>query len=80
MRTCWVFDHPAHVRLLAPFLRSGTATDVIVATNRHEVRQLIESSEGVLPRRQIIWVERPVGKGRLRIAWKRMRTVRQELR
>jgi predicted glycosyltransferase len=80
MRTCWVFDHPAHVRLLAPFLRSGTATDVIVATNRHEVRKLMESSEGVLPRRQIIWVERPVGKGRLRIAWKRMRTVRQELR
>ncbi len=80
MRTCWVFDHPAHVRLLAPFLRAGTATDVIVATNRHEVRQLIESSEGVLPRRQIIWVERPVGKGRFRAAWKRMRTVRQELR
>jgi predicted glycosyltransferase len=72
MRTCWVFDHPAHVRLLAPFLRSGTATDVIVATDRHEVRQLMESSEGVLPRRQIIWVERPVGR--------RMRTVRQELK
>jgi predicted glycosyltransferase len=80
MRTCWVFDHPAHVRLLAPFLRSGTATDVIVATDRHEVRQLMESSEGVLPRRQIIWVERPVGKGRFRTAWRRMRTVRQELK
>ena len=80
MRTCWVFDHPAHVRLLAPFLRSGTASDVIIATNRHEVRQLIESSEGVLPRRQTIWVERPVGKGRYRTAWKRMRTVRQELK
>ena len=80
MRTCWVFDHPAHVRLLAPFLRSGTESDVIIATNRHEVRQLIESSEGVLPRRQTIWVERPVGKGRYRTAWKRMRTVRQELK
>ena len=80
MRTCWVFDHPAHVRLLAPFLRSGTASDVIIATNRHEVRQLMESSEGVLPRRQTIWVERPVGKGRYRTAWKRMRTVRQELK
>ena len=80
MRTCWVFDHPAHVRLLAPFLRSGTAHDVIIATNRPEVRQLMESSEGVLPRRQTIWVERPVGKGRFRIAWNRMRTVRQELR
>ena len=80
MRTCWVFDHPAHVRLLAPFLRSGTPTDVIVATDRHEVRQLMGSSEGVLPRRQIIWVERPVGKGRFRTAWGRMRTVRQELK
>lgn len=80
MRTCWVFDHPAHVRLLAPFLRSGTESDVIIATNRHEVRQLMESSEGVLPRRQTIWVERPVGKGRYRTAWKRMRTVRQELK
>ena len=80
MRTCWVFDHPAHVRLLAPFLRSGTASDVIIATNRYEVRQLMESSEGVLPRRQTIWVERPVGKGRYRTAWKRMRTVRQELK
>ena len=80
MRTCWVFDHPAHVRLLAPFLRSGTASDVIIATNRPEVRQLMESSEGVLPRRQTIWVERPVGKGRYRTAWKRMRTVRQELK
>ena len=80
MRTCWVFDHPAHVRLLAPFLRSGTASDVIIATNRHEVRQLMESSEGVLPRRQTIWVERPVGKGRYRTAWKRMRTVRQEIK
>ena len=80
MRTCWVFDHPAHVRLLAPFLRSGSATDVIIATNREEVRQLMESSEGVLPRRQIIWVDRPVGKRRFRIAWNRMRTVRKELR
>ena len=80
MRTCWVFDHPAHVRLLAPFLRSGTAADIIVATDRCEVRQLMESSEGVLPRRQIVWVGRPVGKGRFRTAWKRMRTVRQELR
>ena len=80
MRTCWVFDHPAHVRLLAPFLRSGTESDVIIATNRYEVRQLMESSEGVLPRRQTIWVERPIGKGRYRTAWKRMRTVRQELK
>ncbi len=80
MRTCWVLDHPAHVRLLAPFIRSGTTSDVLIATNRSEVRQLLESSEGVLPRRQQIWVERPIGKKRARIAWKRMRQVRQFLK
>jgi len=80
MRTCWVLDHPAHVRLLAPFIRSGTTSDVLIATNRSEVRQLLESSEGVLPRRQQIWVERPVGQKRGRIAWKRMRQVRRFLK
>ncbi len=79
MRTCWVLDHPAHVRLLAPFIRSGSTSDVLVATNRKEVRQLLDSSEGVLPKRQLIWVERPIGKKRLRIAWKRMREVRNFL-
>jgi len=80
MRTCWVLDHPAHVRLLAPFIRSGTTSDVLIATNRSEVRQLLESSEGVLPRRQQIWVERPIGQKRARVAWKRMRQVRQFLK
>ena len=80
MRTCWVLDHPAHVRLLAPFIRSGATSDVVVATNRTEVRHLLESSEGVLPKRQQIWVERPIGSKRARIAWKRMRQVRQFLK
>ena len=80
MRTCWILDHPAHVRLLAPFIRSGSTSDVLVATNRKEVRQLLDSSEGVLPKRQLIWVERPIGKKRLRIAWKRMREVRSFLK
>ena len=80
MRTCWVLDHPAHVRLLAPFIRSGSTADVLVATDRKEVRQLLDSSEGVLPKRQLIWVERPIGKKRLRIAWKRMREVRSFLK
>ena len=80
MRTCWVLDHPAHVRLLAPFIRSGSTSDVLVATDRKEVRQLMDSSEGVLPKRQLIWVERPIGKKRLRIAWKRMREVRSFLK
>ena len=80
MRTCWVLDHPAHVRLLAPFIRSGSTSDVIIATDRVEVRQLLDSSEGVLPKRQQLWVERPVGQQRVRIAWKRMRTVRSFLK
>ena len=79
MRTCWVLDHPAHVRLLAPFIRSGTTSDVVIATNRVEVRQLLKSSEGVLPKRQQLWVERPIGPKRLRLAWKRMRNARRFL-
>lgn len=80
MRTCWVLDHPAHVRLLAPFIRSGTTSDVLIATDRVEVRQLLDSSEGVLPKRQQLWVERPIGPKRVRVAWKRMRSVRRFLK
>ena len=80
MRTCWVLDHPAHVRLLAPFIRSGTTSDVLIATDRVEVRQLLDSSEGVLPKRQQLWVERPTGPKRVRVAWKRMRSVRRFLK
>ncbi|CAI8333650.1 MAG: Uncharacterised protein [Candidatus Poseidoniaceae archaeon] len=80
MRTCWVLDHPAHVRLLAPFIRSGTTSDVLIATNRVEVRKLLESSEGVLPKRQQLWVERPIGTKRVHLAWKRMRSVRRFLK
>ena len=68
MRTCWVLDHPAHVRLLAPFMRAGQSNDVIIATNRIEVKSLIEQGDGYLPRRQTHWVERPVGDGRRRKA------------
>ena len=57
MRTCWVLDHPAHVRLLAPFLRAGRSDDVLIATQRHEVERLLEHGDGHIPRRQIHWVE-----------------------
>ena len=80
MRTCWVLDHPAHVRLLAPFVRSGSTSDVLIATDRKEVHQLLDASEGVLPKRQHLWVQRPIGSKRVRIAWKRMRTVRSFLK
>ncbi|MEL0332142.1 MAG: hypothetical protein VW982_08010, partial [Candidatus Poseidoniales archaeon] len=63
MRTCWVLDHPAHVRLLAEFLRNGTTADLIVACERPEVRAMVEQGDGRLPRRQTLWVPRPVGEG-----------------
>ena len=73
MRTCWVLDHPAHVRLLAPFMRSQN-DDVIIATNRFEVKSLVEQGDGYLPRRQTHWVERPVGEGKRRKALNRWRS------
>ncbi|MGY8735782.1 MAG: hypothetical protein ACKVHN_06970, partial [Candidatus Poseidoniales archaeon] len=61
MRTCWVLDHPAHVRLLAPFIRSGQSNDIIIACDRIEVRNLLENADGILPRRQKTWVQRAIG-------------------
>ena len=74
MRTCWVLDHPAHVRLLAPFLRCSNNNDVIIATKRKEVEQMIEQGDGHIPRRQIHWVERPVGDKKRRKALNRWRS------
>ena len=74
MRTCWVLDHPAHVRLLAPFLRCSNNNDVIIATKRKEVEQMIEHGDGHIPRRQIHWVERPVGDKKRRKALDRWRS------
>ena len=47
MRTCWVLDHPAHVRLLAPLLRCSNNNDVIIATKRQEVQTMIEQGEEI---------------------------------
>ncbi len=74
MRTCWVLDHPAHVRLLAPFLRSSNNNDLIIATRRREVEVMINQGDGHIPRRQIHWVERPVGNKRRRKALNRWRS------
>ena len=74
MRTCWVLDHPAHVRLLAPLLRCSNNNDVIIATKRKEVEDLIEQGDGHIPRRQIHWVERPVGEKKRRKAISRWRS------
>ena len=80
MRTCWVLDHPAHVRLLAEFLRNGTTADLIVACERPEVRTMLEQGDGRLPRRQTLWVPRPVGDGRKRKAVYRLRSVQRFLK
>ena len=80
MRTCWVLDHPAHVRLLAPFLREGSTADLIVACERSEVRAMLEQGDGRLPRRQTLWVPRPVGEGRKRKAVYRLRSVQRFLK
>jgi len=81
MATGWVIDHPAHARLFAPLMREQShANDVIIATERDEVRAMIEHSDGHLPRRRTVWVPRPIGKGKWRKAWKRTRIANKALR
>lgn len=80
MRTCWVLDHPAHVRLLAPFLRAGQSNDVIIATRRPEVEGLLDHGDGNVPRRQTHWVNRPVGPSKRRLALGRWRSSHSFLR
>ena len=80
MRTCWVIDHPAHARLLAKVMRSGSTADLIVATERPEVRTMLAHGDGRLPRRQTLWVQRPVGEGRYRKALHRLRSVQRFLK
>lgn len=77
MRTCWVLDHPAHVRLLATLMRESSTADLIVACERSEVRAMVEGGDGRLPRRQTLWVPRPVGEGRYRKAMFRIRSVQR---
>ena len=80
MATGWVIDHPAHARLLAPIMRELSETDdVIIACDRKEVRSMIENCDGHLPRRETVWVPRPVGKGKWRNAWKRSRISKKAL-
>ena len=55
-------------------MRAGQSNDVIIATNRVEVQNLIEQGDGHIPRRQIHWVERPVGEARRRKALARWRS------
>ncbi|MBT3971425.1 MAG: hypothetical protein HOE92_04310 [Euryarchaeota archaeon] len=82
--TCWVIDHPAHAQAFMPFIRNGNTADLFICCDRPDVRHLIESGEGILPRRQVLWVPRPTGirmgkLKRLTIAYKRYKMVRREL-
>jgi hypothetical protein len=54
--------------------------DVIIACDRKEVRSMIENCDGHLPRRETVWVPRPVGKGKWRNAWKRSRISKKALK
>ena len=83
--TCWVIDHPAHAQALLPFIRQGSTDDLIIATRRPDVEHLLATGEGVLPRRETLWVERPVGPevgkiARLLLARRRITLVRQALK
>jgi len=74
MATGWVIDHPAHARLLAPMIREmSSPEDVFIACDRFEVRSMLEFSDGHLPRRKTVWVPRPIGKGKWKKAYSRMR-------
>ena len=86
--TCWVIDHPAHAQALLPFIREGPTCDLIILTERAEIKHLVESSEGIMPRREQAWVKRAIVTQRsgfwrwwnsFRLAQRRMRTVRERL-
>ena len=83
--TCWVIDHPAHAQALLPFIKQGSTDDIIIATSRPDVEHLLATSEGVMPRREMLWVERPAGYKvgkitQLLRARRRIRLVRQVLK
>mgnify|MGYP001170392790 CR=1 FL=1 len=83
--SCWVIDHPAHAQALLPFIKEGSTNDLIVATIRPDVKHLIAESEGIMPRREIIWVERPAGPsvgkiGKVLIARRRIKQIERALR
>lgn len=83
--TAWVLEHPAHLQLLAGFIREGTEDDMYILTRRHECLAMFAESAGHLPIRQVVEVERPFGPGvgrlmTLRLALARRRKVIAALR
>ena len=59
--TAWVLEHPAHFQLLAPFIRNGNENDLLIVTTRVECMNMYENSEKYLPKREVVFVERPFG-------------------
>ena len=83
--TAWVLEHPAHLQLLAGFIREGTQDDMYILTRRKECLAMFAESTGHLPVRQVVEVERPFGPGigrlmTLRLAMTRRRKVIAALR
>ncbi len=82
--TCWIIDHPAHLQLLAGWIRVGSENDLLIATRRKEIESML-AAQGRLPNLSMVRVERPVGIGVGRIetllrARRRMAVVRRALR
>ena len=65
--TAWVLEHPAHFQLLAPFIRRGNKNDLLIITTRIECMNMYNNSENYLPNREVIFVERPFGRGKNKI-------------
>lgn len=62
--TAWVLEHPAHFQLLAPFIRKGSKNDLLIITTRIECLNMYNNSENYLPKREVVFVERPFGKNK----------------
>lgn len=75
--TAWVLEHPAHLQLLAGFIREGSEDDMYILTRREECLAMFADSAGHLPVRQVIEVERPFGPGISRLSTLRLAFARR---
>ncbi len=75
----WVADHPAHLHLVAS-LRERGSSDLLIAVHRPEVDRMIDASGSRLEGLDLLRVPRVIGRGRVRVAWKRYRSVVRILR